>query len=58
MKNAIESEAFTAAAKGSTVEIAFIDENATPNFASPRTSLKQVLKQGQTNKQLSYIRQL
>jgi hypothetical protein len=33
--NAIELEAF-AAAKGSTVEIAFIDKNATPNFASPR----------------------
>jgi hypothetical protein len=36
MKNAIESEAFAAAAKGSTLEIAFIDKNATPNFASPR----------------------
>jgi hypothetical protein len=35
-KNAIEPEAFAAAAKGSTVEIAFIDKNATPNFASPR----------------------
>ena len=35
-KNAIESEAFAAAAEGSTVEIAFIDKNATPNFASPR----------------------
>jgi hypothetical protein len=34
-KNAIELEAFTVAAKGSTVEIAFIDKNATPNFASP-----------------------
>jgi hypothetical protein len=32
MKNAIELEAFAAAAKGSTVEIAFIEENATPNF--------------------------
>ncbi len=35
-KNAIELEAFAAAAKGGMVEIAFIDENATPNFASLR----------------------
>jgi hypothetical protein len=35
-KNAIELEAFAAAAEGSTMEIAFIDENATPNFASPQ----------------------
>jgi hypothetical protein len=34
-KNVIESEAFAAAAKGSTMEIASIDKNATPNFASP-----------------------
>ncbi len=31
-KNAIESEAFAAASEGGTVEIAFIDENATPNL--------------------------
>jgi hypothetical protein len=36
MKNAIKLEAFAAAAEGSTVEIAFIDKNATPNFASLR----------------------
>ncbi len=35
-KNAIESDAFAAATKGGTVEIAFIDENAAPNFAFPR----------------------
>jgi hypothetical protein len=34
-KNAIESEAFAATAEGSTAEKAFIDKNATPNFASP-----------------------
>jgi hypothetical protein len=34
-KNAIELEAFAATAEGSTMETAFIDENATPNFASP-----------------------
>ncbi len=33
-KNAIELEAFADASKGSTVEIAFINKNATPNFAS------------------------
>jgi hypothetical protein len=35
-KNAIELETFAAASEGGTVEIAFIDKNATPNFASPR----------------------
>jgi hypothetical protein len=34
--NTVELEAFAATTKGSTVEIAFIDKNATPNFASPR----------------------
>ncbi len=35
-KNAIELETFAAASEGGTAEIAFIDENATPNFGSPR----------------------
>ena len=35
-KNAIELETFAAASEGGTVEIAFIDKNATPNFASLR----------------------